>query len=37
MNLDYTDDQKAFRDDVRAFLADKLPERLTEKGAVIVR
>ncbi|WP_179381154.1 acyl-CoA dehydrogenase family protein [Jannaschia marina] len=32
MNLDYTDDQKAFRDEVRAFLDEKLPERLTEKG-----
>lgn len=32
MNLDYTDDQKAFRDDVRTFLADNLPERLTDKA-----
>ncbi|TFL18054.1 acyl-CoA dehydrogenase family protein [Jannaschia formosa] len=32
MNLDYTPDQKAFRDEVRAFLAENLPERLTDKG-----
>ncbi|MCK0168520.1 acyl-CoA dehydrogenase family protein [Jannaschia sp. S6380] len=32
MNLDYTDDQKAFRDEVRRFLKDNLPERLTERG-----
>ncbi|MHA6325298.1 acyl-CoA dehydrogenase family protein [Roseivivax sp. CAU 1753] len=31
MDLAYTDDQKAFRDDVRAFLADKLPKRLSGK------
>ncbi|CTQ51376.1 acyl-CoA dehydrogenase family protein [Jannaschia donghaensis] len=32
MNLEYSDAQKAFRDEVRAFLADNLPERLTDKG-----
>ena len=32
MNLDYTDAQKAFRDEVRAFLDEKLPERLTDRG-----
>ncbi|WP_281824820.1 acyl-CoA dehydrogenase family protein [Jannaschia rubra] len=32
MNLDYTDEQKAFRDEVRAFLDEKLPARLVEKG-----
>ena len=33
MDLTYTDDQKAFRDDVRAFLAEKLPKRLSDKVA----
>ena len=32
MNLDYTDDQKAFRDEVRRFLDEKLPARLTGGG-----
>ncbi|WGH77284.1 acyl-CoA dehydrogenase family protein [Jannaschia ovalis] len=32
MNLDYTDAQKTFRDEVRAFLDAKLPERLTDAG-----
>ncbi len=31
MDLNYTDDQKAFRDEVRAFLADHLPQRLSDK------
>ena len=31
MNLDYTPDEIAFRDEVRQFLADRLPERLSEK------
>lgn len=31
MDLNYTDEQKAFRDDVRAFLDDKLPARLSDK------
>ena len=31
MNLDYTDEEKAFREEVRAFLRDKLPARLSEK------
>ncbi|WP_417667515.1 acyl-CoA dehydrogenase family protein [Roseibium sp.] len=33
MNLNYTDEQKAFRDDVRAFLAEKLPAHLSDKVA----
>ncbi len=32
MNLDYTDAQKAFREEVRTFLDEKLPERLTDRG-----
>ena len=32
MNLDYTDDQKTFRDEVRRFLDEKLPARLTGGG-----
>ncbi|KIT17863.1 acyl-CoA dehydrogenase family protein [Jannaschia aquimarina] len=31
MNLDYTDDQKAFRQEVREFLAAELPARLSDK------
>ncbi|MFZ7092444.1 acyl-CoA dehydrogenase family protein [Primorskyibacter sp. 2E233] len=33
MDLNYTDDQKAFRDDVRAFLDENLPARLSAKVA----
>lgn len=33
MDLTYTDDQKAFRDEVRSFLAEKLPKRLSDKVA----
>ncbi|MEQ9259767.1 MAG: acyl-CoA dehydrogenase family protein, partial [Roseovarius sp.] len=33
MDLTYTDAQKAFRDEVRAFLAEKLPQRLSAKVA----
>jgi alkylation response protein AidB-like acyl-CoA dehydrogenase len=33
MDLTYTDAQKAFRDEVRAFLDDKLPKRLSDKVA----
>ena len=33
MNLDFTPEEEAFRDEVRAFLADKLPERLSGKVA----
>ena len=33
MDLTYTEEQKAFRDEVRAFLADKLPKRLSDKVA----
>ncbi|ETX12980.1 acyl-CoA dehydrogenase [Roseivivax halodurans JCM 10272] len=33
MDLTYTDDQKAFRDEVRTFLNDKLPSRLSGKVA----
>ncbi|WP_298437787.1 acyl-CoA dehydrogenase family protein [uncultured Jannaschia sp.] len=32
MNLDYTEDQRAFRDEVRAFLDAELPDRLTDRG-----
>ncbi len=32
MNLDYSDDQKAFRAEVQAFLDAELPERLTDAG-----
>ena len=32
MRLDYTDEQKAFRAEVRAFLDEALPERLTDRG-----
>jgi alkylation response protein AidB-like acyl-CoA dehydrogenase len=31
MNLDYTPEQKAFREEVRAFLRDALPARLSDK------
>ncbi|MAX51698.1 MAG: acyl-CoA dehydrogenase family protein [Donghicola eburneus] len=31
MDLNYTDEQKAFRDEVRSYLAEKLPARLVEK------
>ena len=31
MDLNYTDEQKAFRDEVRTFLDDKLPVRLADK------
>lgn len=31
MDLNYTDKQKAFRDEVRGFLNDKLPARLSDK------
>ncbi len=31
MDLSYTDEQKAFRDEVHSFLANKLPSRLSEK------
>jgi alkylation response protein AidB-like acyl-CoA dehydrogenase len=33
MDLTYTDEQKAFRDEVRAFLDEKLPKRLSDKVA----
>ncbi|MEQ5870962.1 acyl-CoA dehydrogenase family protein [Sagittula sp. NFXS13] len=33
MDLGYTDEQKAFRDEVRAFLNDDLPKRLSDKVA----
>ncbi|SLN23637.1 Glutaryl-CoA dehydrogenase [Roseivivax jejudonensis] len=33
MDLAYTDDQKAFRDEVRSFLDEKLPKRLSDKVA----
>ncbi|PIL13624.1 acyl-CoA dehydrogenase [Puniceibacterium antarcticum] len=33
MDLNYTDEQKAFRAEVRAFLEDKLPKRLSDKVA----
>lgn len=33
MDLNYTDDQKAFRDEVRAFLDENLPARLSAKVA----
>ncbi|SDY46306.1 acyl-CoA dehydrogenase family protein [Citreimonas salinaria] len=33
MDLTYTDEQKAFRDEVRAFLDDKLPKRQRDKVA----
>ncbi len=32
MNLDYTDEQKAFQGEVRTFLAENLPERLSDAG-----
>jgi alkylation response protein AidB-like acyl-CoA dehydrogenase len=32
MKLDYTEDQRAFQAEIRAFLAESLPERLTDKG-----
>ena len=31
MNLDYTQEEKAFREEVRAFLRDKLPGRIADK------
>mgnify|MGYP005829548583 CR=1 FL=1 len=31
MDLTYSDDQKAFRDELRAFLDAKLPKRLSDK------
>ncbi|RPF70768.1 acyl-CoA dehydrogenase family protein [Aurantiacibacter spongiae] len=31
MNLEYTEDEKAFREEVRQFLKDKLPSRLSDK------
>ena len=31
MDLNYTDEEKAFRDEVRRFLAEKLPARLADK------
>ncbi len=31
MNLDYTDDEIAFRDEVRQFMAEKLPSHLSDK------
>ncbi len=31
MDLTYTDDETAFRDDLRAFLGDRLPKRLADK------
>ncbi len=33
MNLNYTDEQQAFRAEVRAFLDDSLPQRLSDKVA----
>ncbi|WP_394688890.1 acyl-CoA dehydrogenase family protein [Hoeflea sp.] len=33
MDLNYTDDQRAFRDEIRAFFKDKLPARLSAKVA----
>ncbi|EDQ31835.1 Acyl-CoA dehydrogenase [Hoeflea phototrophica DFL-43] len=33
MDLNYTDDQRAFRDEIRAFLKEKLPARLSAKVA----
>ncbi|WP_420409817.1 acyl-CoA dehydrogenase family protein [Hoeflea sp.] len=33
MDLNYTDEQRAFRDEVRAFLVEKLPKRLSDKVA----
>ena len=33
MDLSFTTEEQAFRDEVRAFLADKLPERLSSKVA----
>ncbi|UWQ21526.1 acyl-CoA dehydrogenase family protein [Jannaschia sp. W003] len=32
MNLEYSDEHKAFRDDVCRFLDEKLPEHLTDRG-----
>ena len=31
MDLNFTQDEEAFRAEVRAFLADKLPSRLSDK------
>ena len=31
MDLNYTDEEKAFRDEVRAFLAEKLPKEISDK------
>ncbi|WP_170440450.1 acyl-CoA dehydrogenase family protein [Ruegeria arenilitoris] len=31
MDLNYTDEEKAFRDEVRAFLAEKLPNEISDK------
>uniref|UniRef100_UPI00147A4BFC acyl-CoA dehydrogenase family protein n=1 Tax=Ruegeria arenilitoris TaxID=1173585 RepID=UPI00147A4BFC len=31
MDLNYTDEEKAFRDEVRAFLAEKLPQEISDK------
>ena len=33
MDLTYTDEQKAFRAELRAFLAEHLPQRLSDKVA----
>ena len=37
MDLTYTDEQKAFRDEVRRFLDEKLPKRLSDKVATGIR
>ena len=32
MDLSYTDEERAFREEVRHFLAEKLPKELSEKA-----